>query len=426
MTRSSKETILSDMRLTTLLSYARVCLLFLTACNLGMAGGLYLIEVSTSETALAGAGWAARAQDPTTVVTNPAGMTELEGRQFQTMLQPLYLATEFDDDGSEYGDGRSADADGWTPTGSAFYTHQINDKWTAGVGLAGYFGLSLDYDDDWAGRYYVQEVTLQTIGLQPTVAYKINDQWSVGVGFAVLYGKYELEAATNPLGDGSTDGRLKFEDDDFSYQANIGVLYKLSERTRFGLQYFSESDQDFSDTPSFRNISPPINEIDINMTLPQSIILSGFHQLTDRLAIMGNVGWQEWSKFGEIGVKTTVGGSTTFNREYEDTWNVAGGVQYQLNEQWRLSTGLAYDTEMVKEENMTPDLPTGDSIRWGVGTAYQYSQAIELQFAYEIVYYGDLDLNQEGGGGDFNQGDISGTYPDNAIHFFSVGLNWKF
>lgn len=391
------------------------------------AGGLYLVEISPTETSLAGAGWAARAQDPSTLVSNPAGMTELEGRQFQSMLQPLYLATEFDDDGSsEFGNGGTDDAKNWSPTASAFYTHQINDKWSAGIGLFGMFGLALDYDNDWAGRYYVQEVTLQSVGLQPTVAYKINDQWSVGIGVTILYGVYELEAAVNnPLiTDG--DGKLEFEDDVISFQGNIGILYKLNERTRFGLQYLSESEQDFEDRPKLRQTAIPVNEIEINMTLPQSIIFSAFHQMTDRLAIMGNIGWQEWSQFGEIGFSTAGGGATDIDREYEDTWNVALGMQYQLNEQWRLNTGVAYDTEMVEEEQMTPDLPTGDSIRWGIGTSYKYSEAIELQFGYDIVYYGDLDMDIEGGGGAFNQGDLSGTYPDNAIHFVSVGMNWKF
>lgn len=62
------------------------------------AGGLYLYEVSTTETALAGAGWAARAQDATTVFSNPAGMTELPGRNLQSTLQPLYTPFEYEDD----------------------------------------------------------------------------------------------------------------------------------------------------------------------------------------------------------------------------------------------------------------------------------------------------------------------------------------
>jgi long-chain fatty acid transport protein len=40
-------------------------------------GGLYLYEVNATEVGLAGAGWAARADDASTVFTNPAGMTRI-------------------------------------------------------------------------------------------------------------------------------------------------------------------------------------------------------------------------------------------------------------------------------------------------------------------------------------------------------------
>ena len=38
------------------------------------AGGLFLTEFGTEDVALAGAGWAARAQDASTLFKNPAGM----------------------------------------------------------------------------------------------------------------------------------------------------------------------------------------------------------------------------------------------------------------------------------------------------------------------------------------------------------------
>src|SRR6185503_6142728 len=47
------------------------------------AGGLSLYEIATSDVGLASAGWAARAQDPATLLKNPAGMSRLEGNQFQ-------------------------------------------------------------------------------------------------------------------------------------------------------------------------------------------------------------------------------------------------------------------------------------------------------------------------------------------------------
>jgi long-subunit fatty acid transport protein len=46
-----------------------------------MAGGLIAYEVGTADVGLASAGYNARAQDASTVFTNPAGMTRLEGIQ---------------------------------------------------------------------------------------------------------------------------------------------------------------------------------------------------------------------------------------------------------------------------------------------------------------------------------------------------------
>ena len=60
-----------------------------------MAGGLFMYEVGTEDVGLAAAGYAARANDATTVLTNPAGMTRLEGQQFQFGSQLLYSNLKF-------------------------------------------------------------------------------------------------------------------------------------------------------------------------------------------------------------------------------------------------------------------------------------------------------------------------------------------
>lgn len=50
--------------------------------NASHAGGLFLTEFGTEDVALAGAGWAARAEDASTLFKNPAGMSRLEGHHF--------------------------------------------------------------------------------------------------------------------------------------------------------------------------------------------------------------------------------------------------------------------------------------------------------------------------------------------------------
>src|SRR5512134_513660 len=53
--------------------------------TVAQAGGLSLYEIATSDVGLASAGWTARAQDPATLLKNPAGMSLLEGNQFQAV-----------------------------------------------------------------------------------------------------------------------------------------------------------------------------------------------------------------------------------------------------------------------------------------------------------------------------------------------------
>ena len=59
------------------------------------AGGLYLYEVGTPDVGLAGAGYAARADDAATVFTNPAGMTRLDQPSVLMGAQPVYMDMEF-------------------------------------------------------------------------------------------------------------------------------------------------------------------------------------------------------------------------------------------------------------------------------------------------------------------------------------------
>ena len=54
-----------------------------------MAGGLLLYEVGTADIGLASAGYNARAQDASTVFTNPAGMTKLEIWNIESMKRSL-------------------------------------------------------------------------------------------------------------------------------------------------------------------------------------------------------------------------------------------------------------------------------------------------------------------------------------------------
>ena len=400
------------------------------------AGGLYLYELGTPDVGAAAAGWAARAQDATTVFTNPAGMTRLEKSELLVGVQPLYLRAEFSPDSNTTASGSDGEASTWLPAGGLYYVHNLMPKLKIGVSTVGYFGLGLEYENDWVGRYYVQEIKLQALGVQPALAYQVTDWLSLGAGVVALYGVLDEKVAVNNIGPNQPDGKLKIEDSDLTYQVNLGVLVEPRKGTRFGLTYLSEGDLEFKDNPNFSNLGPGMEailranglldaKIKIEFTMPQALMLSAYHDLNDHWAIMGNLGWQDWSEFGKVGVAVASEdtSSLTVDRNYKDTWHLAVGAQYQVADPWLLTAGVAYDSSMVDDEDRTPDLTLGEAWRFGLGAHYDWSKKLALGVGYTFLWSGDLDMDVNRGP---LAGRVSGTYEDTSMSFINFYLNWKF
>jgi len=395
-----------------------------------------LYELGNPDLGTASAGWAARAQDAATVFTNPAGMTRLNQSELLVGVQPLYLDAEFSPDENTSTTGSDGDASTWLPAGGLYYVYNLMPKLKIGVSAVGYFGLGLEYEDDWVGRYYAQEITLQALGIQPALAYRVNDWLSIGGGVVALYGVLEDKAAVNNIGPNRPDGQLEIEDSDLTYQVNLGILVEPRQGTRFGLTYLSEGDLEFKDVPTFSNLGPGLEailgaaglldaEIEVEFTMPQAIMFSAFHELTGQWAIMGNLGWQDWSEFGNVGVAVTSQTTTslTFDRNYKDTWHAAVGAHYRVTASWLLTAGVAYDSSMMDDEDRTPDLPLGESWRFGLGARYDWSEKLALGAGYTFLWSGDLDMDVNRGP---LAGRVSGSYEDTSMSFINFYLNWKF
>ena len=213
------------------------------AAGQAAAGGLSVYEVGTADVGLASAGYGARAQDASTVLTNPAGMTRLEGRQVLLSGQVLWANTEFSAGsgtspllGSEDG-GRVLGSDGWFLGGGGFMSYSLSPDLKLGLALTGNFGSPLEYDKDWVGRYYVQKATMLGISFLPSIAYKVTDKLSLGASLNAMYGIYKNQVAINNVDPRFADGRLKLDDQTWGWGANLGLLYEIDQGTRLGLTW---------------------------------------------------------------------------------------------------------------------------------------------------------------------------------------------
>jgi long-chain fatty acid transport protein len=400
--------------------------------NVSRAGGLFLTEFGTEDVALAGAGWAARAQDASTLFKNPAGMSRLEGNHFQGGLQALYFAGSFRPDTATFGGGGGGNPIGVAPGASGFYVHSFGKDFKVGFGVLQNFGLGLKYDGDWAGRYYLKDTALVGVTFAPVASYRVNDMLSIGGGPNVMVGYFKYTSAVNNLLPNQVDGQLQAKDTTAGVGGQFGVLLEPNQRTRFGVTYYSPIKLNFSDDPTLSGLGPGNEAIfgglrntrlDLGFTVPQHVMVSAYHELSDRFALMGNFGWENWSQFGKVDValvnQATASATTAIN--YQDTYHVAIGGQYRLNPDWLLNAGFAYDTSMVKDEDRTLSLPVGSTYKFGLGAQWQVRPTVALGFSYELSYSGDISVSQNRGP---LAGQVSGEFPSVTTHFFAFTLNW--
>lgn len=385
------------------------------------AGGIYMYEIGTSDLGFAAAGTAARAEDASTLFGNPAGMTRLAGDQLALGVQALYGGVEYELDGQGALTGSGpGNVIGWFPGASAFYSHSVNEQFKVGVGTYGNFGLAMDFGNSWAGRNLVGEMALIAMTIQPTAAYRLNGQWSLGAGLTANYGYFKLER--EPLLSGDTHSQ---DDGDWDFGARLGVLYEANQNTRFGLTWVSEAEYEFevSGTVTIGPIGPigPITHtfpMAAGFTAPQQLMGSAYHRLNARWAVMGNLGWQDWSEFAEATLETDNLGTITSSMRLQDTWHAAVGAQYTLNEQTRLNAGIAFDTSMYEDQSQSSfAIPSGATWRLGAGMQYVLSPKSDLGMAIE---YADAEDNSS------PSFLVSGRYDEPYMIFISAHYTHRF
>jgi long-chain fatty acid transport protein len=151
---------------------------------------------------------------------------------------------------------------------------------------------------------------------------------------------------------------------------------------------------------------------------------SGLYQLTPAFALMGNLGWQNWSQFGQtqLGISAQTQKTLAVDLHCTDTLRIAFGGQYRIADRWLWSAGFAYDSAPVSEENRTP------TFRWigNLGTEPAFSTKINDDFVLGIA-----NEVMDGSNAPYDikrrplAGRVQRDFSSNIINFLGINLVWK-
>jgi long-chain fatty acid transport protein len=422
----------------------------LIAAGSAFSAGFALIEQSVSGLGNAYAGGAAGAEDATTIFYNPAGMTRLGNNQLVPGAHVIVPTLRFKNEGSTHVTGASLAGGNGGYAGvtkvvpNFYYSRKISDRFAVGLGINAPFGLATEYDDNWVGRYHAIRSDLKSVNINPSIAYRINDQLSIGAGVSAQYIDVELTNAVDfgtigflsgipGLTPQGNDGFVGLEGNSWGFGFNAGILYEFTKNTRIGVAYRSAVDHDLEGEADFKGVPAALrstfrdNDVSSDITFPDSLSVSFFHQFNPQWMVMADFTWTNWEHFRELVVKFDNGSPPSVTTEnWQDSYRTSVGATYAPDDNWRFRAGTAYDTSAVPDKaHRTPRIPDGDRIWAALGLGYKVSNVVSFDMGYAHLFINDPGINKNPVGEDTLRGGLKGTF-NAKIDIISAQLNIMF
>lgn len=396
------------------------------------AAGFQLLEQNASGLGNAYAGSAAVAENASTIFYNPAGMTQLKDIEVSTGVSLVSASYKFTNNGSSTGalaGNADGGTDGYIP--NAYLSWRVAKDISVGLGIGAPFGLMTDYSNPWYGAAQSLKFQIKTINVNPSMAWRASDWLSIGGGlnYQTIDAEYVrvVGVATAPLPYTSTLATLKLNDSAWGW--NVGALFTLTPATKIGVSYRSTVKYEVTGNVTLSGpaastlnaLAGASSDVKASVKLPDTFILSATQKLGDQWELLGDISWTGWSSIPKIDVIRTSGISSgqlaqTLDTEFRDTWRVAAGANYQLNEAWKLKFGIAYDQTPVKgATTRLVSLPDNDRVWFSIGTQWKPAKNTTIDVGATYLFIKDTEINNNQSASAPSRGTVTGTYDDKAI-----------
>jgi len=389
------------------------------------AAGFALYEGSARGNALGGA-LIARADDPSAIFYNPAGITQLPGTQMMTgctLITPMNKVTthSFFGSGTEETDLRR----NWFYPPYGYLTRQVSEKLWVGVGMFARFGLGTEYPENWPGRYNSFNAVVKGVEINPNVAWKFNDCFSLAAGASVMRLDVKLEQMVPIF---NVTSSLKGHSYGFGF--NLAAHYKPREWVSFGLLYRSKVKHNLSGRAdfiksnllrgAFRN-----GRISADVLLPDEYFLGVAFKPIDKLSIEFDAILTRWNTFNHMTINFDKGiagmNGVTKQKDWHDVWRYQIGVEYALTHMIDLRLGYTYDNEPIPARGVDFLVSSYDRQLFSCGFGLHLGEHWTADFSYSYLLPKNRNYDER-----IADGVPKSRVYDGNCYLIGVGIGYKF
>ncbi len=385
-----------------------------------IAAGFALREYSLSAASNSFAGASASDYSPAYQAFNPAAAAGVVGEDFQFTLNAIYPTSDANytlattSAGTPVSGTRTPESfvqEALEP--GASWRRRLSDTWTVGMSVSVPWGLSTLYDKNWAGRYYAVESKLLTVNVAPDIAWQVSQNLSVGVGLQVQYAEGILSNAIDfgTIGalfsvpgalPGQQDGFAEFKAKDWAIGYRAGLIWKPDPRLSVGLAWRSgirhdlDGDVDFSldgagvgaalsaATGAFVDGSASTR-----LSLPAVASAGITWKATDKLTLLGEVGYTDWGTIEELRVKFRNPAQPDSAQTYgwSGAWLYAIGARYDIDKDWTLRAGAAIDESPARDATRDPRIPDATRTWLSASIERNLTESTSVQLGYAKLMF---------------------------------------
>jgi long-chain fatty acid transport protein len=414
---------------------------------LGLAGLFLLLETgsasaaafmvrenSPANLATVFAGAASRADEASTVFNNPAGMALLRGTHFQVgssvVLPDIHFTGSANFAGTPVPGVNNRNVGQVAMIPFIYGSFQVSDRVNAGIAVTVPFGNTINYSEDWPGRYVNIKTAAMAVDINPNVSYRITDRLSVAAGVSAQYLKLQLSMAIPQfvaLGPGTPDGGFLLTADDWAWGYNLGVLYMPTDLTKIGVTYRSGIAHHITGRLDIWPTTSPLLGLttapgSAGINTPASTTVSVTQQITPEFSLSSDVQFSQWHTFREVTAVAPPNPSSTFLQNYRDSWMFSVGGVYRYRNNWRFRGGVGFDQSPVRDGFRDTGVPDKDRYMVGLGIGYDFSEksGIDLGYAHYFAA-GRGTMNESVNRLDHVFGvELNGSYKS-ALDYISLG-----
>ena len=308
-----------------------------------------------------GNAFVATADNPAALYYNPAGITQLQGQNFQ-VGSLFYL--DIDADYESQSGQRFKNVRKILPVPEVDYVLSLKKvPISLGLGVYAPFGLGMEWPGDVPFRNAGLEADLLYSTINPVIAWKPLPTLSVAAGPTFNYSEVELIQGVlfSPL-------QMRFKGHDWAYGFNAGVLWQPHPMWSFGAKYFSATTMDYDGAASFNSpLLPPGLHTQAHLDFPQIVVGGVSFRPTTNWNFEVDIDWTDWDQ-----VKNAViDGVGTLPLNWESSFFYEAGVTRQLGKGYFASVGYFFSQASTPDKYYTPLVPDTDLHVGSVGFGHR-------------------------------------------------------